>query len=120
MTDPEERTVGVDVGRLDVSGLLSMLPPDFHCDKASLPRQLQAIDFAGQSDYMSTHQLFLTARTLCLLVVDISVYQADHYNVAVQPWLDSLESRLGGCTDVMVLMLRCAVPYTMLGGVYPC
>lgn len=61
-------------------------------------------DFAGHSDYYSTHQLFLTSGALHLLVVDLKLFLEDAASRAgsVYKWLDALLCRVPGSTVLLV------------------
>ena len=90
----DDRTKGVDV---------HMSTPV----KASRMAQLEMVfwDFAGHSDYYSTHQLFLSKGALYLLVVDIKRFAEEPLESRgdlIFVWLDALLSRVPGCNLLVV------------------
>lgn len=89
----EDRTRGVD---LHIE----------HPWKPNPAEQLELVfwDFAGHSDYYSTHQLFLTSGAIHLLVVDLNIFVEDAASRAgsVYKWLDALLCRVPGSTVLLV------------------
>ncbi|XP_076447984.1 leucine-rich repeat serine/threonine-protein kinase 2-like [Babylonia areolata] len=57
-------------------------------------------DFAGQEDFYSTHQCFLSNRTVYLVVYDISlgIEEVDR----LKPWLANIHARAPGCPVIIV------------------
>ena len=89
----DDRTKGVDV----------------HVDKPLKPdaeRKLELIfwDFAGHSEYSSSHQLFLSKGALNLLVVDLKMFSDEPLarGELVDVWLDALECRVPGSNILVV------------------
>jgi Ran GTPase-activating protein (RanGAP) involved in mRNA processing and transport len=95
------RTVGIDQLRWvpDPALVRALTPPgkDF--------RELSVIacDFAGQKEYLVTHQLFMTRRAVYALVVDLSTPGfADKLHELVDPWLESVQSNTPGSRVVLI------------------
>ncbi|CAG5133130.1 unnamed protein product, partial [Candidula unifasciata] len=61
---------------------------------------LNTWDFAGQEDFYSTHQCFLSNRTLYLVVYDISM-GTDEID-KLKPWLSNIHARAPGCPVIVV------------------
>ncbi|XP_025107353.1 leucine-rich repeat serine/threonine-protein kinase 2-like isoform X2 [Pomacea canaliculata] len=61
---------------------------------------LSTWDFAGQEDFYSTHQCFLSNRTLYLGVYDISL-GTDEVD-RLKPWLANIHARAPGCPVIIV------------------
>lgn len=82
---------------------------DVHIERPWKPDTKSALelvfwDFAGHSNYYSTHQLFLTKGALYLLVVDLNLFSKDstsRYDT-VYMWLDALLCRVPGSGVVVV------------------
>ncbi|CAM9300333.1 unnamed protein product [Sphacelaria rigidula] len=91
-TAESERTRGVDVH-------IQPWRPN-----STEPLEVLMWDFAGHSEYYSTHQIYLTSGALQLLVVDLLKFQNDisHRGEAVYTWLDVLLCRLPGCAVLVV------------------
>ncbi|CAM9351083.1 unnamed protein product [Chrysoparadoxa australica] len=66
------------------------------------PLEVSFWDFAGQELYYAYHQLFITAGTLCLLVVDLSSTAKGSGHDSVMQWVDTLLARVPGCCVVLV------------------
>jgi len=99
----KDRTIGTGNGMLSVGDLIKLSHNKALLDEQSeLPQYFKVVDFAGQEDYLTTHHLFLSAKAFCLLVVDIERYTPERFRPDVQVWLETLESRLGGSTEVLV------------------
>ena len=62
------------------------------------PLQLCAWDYAGQEEYLATHQFFLSSRSLHLLVFDLSNMQLPR----LVAWVESLQSRAPGSKLILV------------------
>lgn len=93
LCDEDDRTKGVDV----------------HVSKPCKPdaaRSLELIfwDFAGHSEYYSTHQIFLSKGALHLLVVNLRRFSEEPSvrNELVDMWLDVLQCRVPG-SHVLVI-----------------
>lgn len=91
----DKRTIGVEV--------TEWTPRD------DLPLSVSLWDFAGQSDYFTSHQIFLTEGALFLLVVDLFELKrdADSRGVAdprgaIFRWLDALHDRVPGAVVALV------------------
>ncbi|GFO07401.1 leucine-rich repeat serine/threonine-protein kinase 2, partial [Plakobranchus ocellatus] len=61
---------------------------------------LNTWDFAGQEDFYSTHQCFLSNRTLYLVVYDISM-GTDEID-KLKPWLSNIHARAPNCPVIVV------------------
>ncbi|KAH9504825.1 hypothetical protein Btru_062039 [Bulinus truncatus] len=61
---------------------------------------LNTWDFAGQEDFYSTHQCFLSNRTVYLVVYDISL-GTDEID-KLKPWLSNIHARAPGCPVIVV------------------
>ncbi|XP_035828110.1 leucine-rich repeat serine/threonine-protein kinase 2 isoform X2 [Aplysia californica] len=61
---------------------------------------LNTWDFAGQEDFYSTHQCFLSNRTLYLVVYDISMGTEEIDKL--KPWLSNIHARAPGCPVIVV------------------
>ncbi|XP_055882524.1 leucine-rich repeat serine/threonine-protein kinase 2-like isoform X3 [Biomphalaria glabrata] len=61
---------------------------------------LNTWDFAGQEDFYSTHQCFLSNRTVYLAVYDISL-GLDEID-KLKPWLSNIHARAPGCPVIVV------------------
>ena len=61
-------------------------------------------DYAGHSEYYSTHQVFLSKGALHLLVVDIKRFsdEASARGELVDVWLDALQCRVPGSSVLVV------------------
>nr|KAG5687425.1 hypothetical protein BaRGS_019824 [Batillaria attramentaria] len=66
----------------------------------SVTYTLSTWDFAGQEDFYSTHQCFLTNRTLYLVVYDISLGMEEVEKL--KPWLSNIQARAPGCPVIIV------------------
>lgn len=93
LCEEDERTKGVDV----------------HVSKPCKPDAAQSLelifwDFAGHSEYYSTHQIFLSKGALHLLVVDLKRFSEEPSakNELVDMWLDALQCRVPG-SHVLVI-----------------
>lgn len=91
---PDERTIGVEV--------TEWKPRD------DLALSVSLWDFAGQSDYYASHQIFLTKGALFVLVVDLFELATctregvDDPRGAIFRWLDILHERVPGADVVLV------------------
>ncbi|CAM9585483.1 unnamed protein product [Scytosiphon promiscuus] len=96
---PADRTVGIEI------------TPDWKpC--GSVPLQVSIWDFAGQADYYSSHQLFLTKGALYLLVVDLRAFSKEMLESGVDNftdphgriywWLEMLYMRVPGAAIALV------------------
>eukprot|EP00752_Nemacystus_decipiens_P013381 g11847.t1 len=96
---PPDRTVGIEI------------TPDWRpVDEGRL--QVSVWDFAGQEDYYSSHQLFLTKGALFLLVVDLRTFYdevrqsgVDNFNDRhgrIYWWLEMLHMRVPGAALALV------------------
>jgi len=118
----KQRTVGTETSSLTIDRLCSF------SDLAqgllrNTPQSLHVVDFAGQEDYLSTHHLFLTAQAFCLLVVDMERYTAGRFRPDVEVWLETLETRLGGATVLLVSesrLVKNRLTCSNKGCMYPC
>ncbi|CAM9466296.1 unnamed protein product, partial [Hapterophycus canaliculatus] len=89
----EKRTVGVEVTEWK--------------PREELPLSVSLWDFAGQSEYYSSHQIFLTRGALFLLVVDVFELSRDPPGLAdprgaIFRWLDILHDRVPGAVVGLV------------------
>lgn len=93
LCDEDDRTKGVDV-HLD-----ERCKPD-----ASGKLELVFWDFAGHSEYHSTHQLFLSEGALHLLVVDLKRFSENprERGDLVGIWLDALQCRVPGAKVLVI------------------
>ncbi|XP_059152219.1 leucine-rich repeat serine/threonine-protein kinase 2-like [Physella acuta] len=66
----------------------------------SVTYTLNTWDFAGQEDFYSTHQCFLSNRTLYLVVYDISMGTEEIDKL--KPWLSNIHARAPGCPVIVV------------------
>ncbi|XP_070193267.1 leucine-rich repeat serine/threonine-protein kinase 2-like isoform X2 [Littorina saxatilis] len=66
----------------------------------SVTYTLSTWDFAGQEDFYSTHQCFLSNRTLYLVVYDISLGTEEVDKL--KPWLANIHARAPGCPVIIV------------------
>lgn len=94
---PDKRTIGVEV--------TDWTPRD------DLPLSVSLWDFAGQADYYSSHQIFLTKGALFILVVDLFKLVSDATSRREGPadpcgaifrWLDILHQRVPGAAVALV------------------
>eukprot|EP00939_MAST-03C_sp_MAST-3C-sp1_P001128 g1128.t1 len=88
----DRATIGIDVREMT-------------CDKATL----SLWDFGGQEEYYQTHALFLTSRSIYLLVVDIAAYDPqspEHFTVHVQQWVDKLRAKIHGAVEITVVATK--------------
>ncbi len=92
-----DRTVGIEI------------TPDWRPSGDTL--QVSVWDFAGQADYYTSHQLFLTKGALFLLVVDLHAFSQEvrsGVNNYTDPrgriywWLEMLQMRVPGAALVLV------------------
>lgn len=93
LCDEDDRTKGVDV----------------HLDEPCKPDDLGKLelvfwDFAGHSEYYSTHQLFLSEGALHLLVVDLKRFSENpsERGDLVGIWLDALQCRVPGAKVLVI------------------
>ncbi|CAN0462149.1 unnamed protein product, partial [Scytosiphon promiscuus] len=93
-----DRTVGIEI------------TPDWRPLDAG-PLQVSVWDFAGQADYYSSHQLFLTKGSLFLLVVDLRAFSmeveggVDNFTDPrgrIYWWLEMLQMRVPGAAVALV------------------
>ena len=96
--DGPDRTVGIEI------------TPDWRPSDGGL-LQVSIWDFAGQADYYSSHQLFLTKGAMFLLVVDLYEFAKDlqhgpdnftDSNGRIYWWLEMLYMRVPGAAVVLV------------------
>ncbi|CAN0014690.1 unnamed protein product [Pylaiella littoralis] len=94
----DDRTVGIEI------------TPDWRPLDAG-PLQISIWDFAGQADYYSSHQLFLTEGALFLLVVDLYAFSnevqsgVDNFtdpHGRIYWWLEMLHMRVPGAAIALV------------------
>lgn len=94
----DDRTVGIEI------------TPDWRPLDAGL-LQISIWDFAGQADYYSSHQLFLTEGALFLLVVDLYAFSnevqsgVDNFtdpHGRIYWWLEMLHMRVPGAAIALV------------------
>ncbi|CAM9909050.1 unnamed protein product [Ectocarpus sp. 12 AP-2014] len=92
-----DRTVGIEI--------TNWRPAD------NVPLQISVWDFAGQADYYSSHQLFLTKGALFLLVVDLHAFSkemgsgVDNFTDPrrrIYWWLEMLHMRVPGAAIALV------------------
>ncbi|XP_066267700.1 malignant fibrous histiocytoma-amplified sequence 1 homolog [Branchiostoma lanceolatum] len=85
LTKPEERTHGIEIAELHLSAPNT---PDI---------TLSVWDFAGQETYYITHQFFLSAKALMLLIVNLETYKydSDSFELACGKWLENMIARVG-------------------------
>ena len=64
-------------------------------------------DFGGQEDYYQTHSLFLSKRSLFILVVDINAYDCtqNHFTKHLQRWLDAIQAKVPNA-DVKIVLTK--------------
>lgn len=76
-----------------------------HKCKLSDGRMVQANiwDFGGQEILDSMHRMFLTERTLYVLVLDARTVRDDTKDTSVQKWLRSIRSAAGDCPLLIVI-----------------
>ncbi|CAN0179506.1 unnamed protein product [Scytosiphon promiscuus] len=96
---PVDRTVGIEI------------TPDWK-PFGSAPLQVSIWDFAGQADYYSSHQLFLTKGALFLLVVNLRAFFEEMLESGVDNftdpsgriywWLEMLHMRVPGAAIALV------------------
>ena len=67
---------------------------------------IKFVDFAGQVDYATTHQLFMSSRVVCMLVVDLPAYEPVQFKDDAQRWIEMLETRVGGQLSVLVVCTK--------------
>lgn len=84
-------TQGIDIHKIEIRKKIFNPPPAFI---------FRVWDFAGQEDYYATHQCFLSARSLYLLIWDLTDGERGVW--ALKPWLDNLVMRVPGCTVIIV------------------
>lgn len=92
---PDKRTIGIE---------LTEWKP-----REDLPLAVSLWDFAGQSDYYASHQIFLTEGALFILVVDLFKLGKDEMCAgtsdprgAIFRWLDILHERVPGAVVALV------------------
>ncbi|XP_078614609.1 uncharacterized protein LOC144883820 [Branchiostoma floridae x Branchiostoma japonicum] len=83
LTKPEERTHGIEIADLQLSAPNT---PDI---------TLSVWDFAGQETYYITHQFFLSAKALILLVVNLEEYDSASFNSACGDWMENMIAKVG-------------------------
>ena len=69
--------------------------------------ELNVLDFAGQDLYQATHQLFLSPRTVQMIVWDASKEQVARQ---IEPWLVSLQAHVPGSSILLVATHTDKVP----------
>ncbi|XP_066268040.1 malignant fibrous histiocytoma-amplified sequence 1 homolog [Branchiostoma lanceolatum] len=85
LTKPGERTHGIEIAEFPLSA------PD------TPDRMLSVWDFAGQDIYYITHQFFLSAKALMLLVVNLEEYKCDSvsFNGKCGKWMKNMVAKVG-------------------------
>ncbi|XP_078612795.1 uncharacterized protein LOC144882687 [Branchiostoma floridae x Branchiostoma japonicum] len=83
LTKPEERTHGVEITELHLS-----VPNNPNIT-------LSVWDFAGQETYYITHQFFLSAKALMLLVVNLEKYDSASFNSTCGDWMENMIAKVG-------------------------
>uniref|UniRef100_A0A7S2R879 Roc domain-containing protein n=1 Tax=Mucochytrium quahogii TaxID=96639 RepID=A0A7S2R879_9STRA len=87
-TEQEERTFGVDIH--------ACVLPTVAGSDVDKPQELTLWDFAGQDVFYRTHQVFLSQRTLYILVWDITNYSVVEIDRTVCFWVYSVQARVPG------------------------
>lgn len=95
LCDEDDRTKDVDVN------VGNPFKPD-----AARKLELVFWDFAGHSEYYSTHQIFLSKGALHLLFMDIERFSKEPSasSESVDVWLDALQSRVPGSSVLVIAM----------------
>ncbi|XP_019639698.1 PREDICTED: malignant fibrous histiocytoma-amplified sequence 1 homolog [Branchiostoma belcheri] len=91
LTKPEERTHGIDIAELLLSAPNT---PDI---------TLSVWDFAGQETYYITHQFFLSAKALVLLIVDLKKYDSVIFDSTCGKWLENMIAKVGNPVVIPVV-----------------
>ena len=86
-----DSTIGIDAASEQVVAAFHQLAPPAN---ASEKVDLSIYDFAGQLEYLSTHQFFIsTARTVALILIDVSL-PVDQQKRHLDHWLGMLCSQM--------------------------
>ncbi|XP_019639098.1 PREDICTED: malignant fibrous histiocytoma-amplified sequence 1 homolog, partial [Branchiostoma belcheri] len=88
-TKPEERTPGIEITELRISDMTFSM-----------------WDFAGQEIYYITHQFFLSAKALMLLVVNLEKYKCDSaasFSSSCGEWMKNLIAKVGNPVVIPVV-----------------
>ncbi|GBG32567.1 Leucine-rich repeat serine/threonine-protein kinase 2 [Hondaea fermentalgiana] len=91
-TKSEDRAFGVDIHSFELRG----------GTQNDQVETLDMWDFAGQSVYYRTHQIFLSRRTLYLLVWDVSKHQQAQIDMEVCFWVYSVQARIPGAVILII------------------
>ena len=72
------------------------------------PTQITFWDFAGQEEYYTPHQIFLSKRALYLLVIDIVTLLNDEtaMHLQVQQWVAAIESKVRSRNRFVIMHAR--------------
>ncbi len=94
LPEEDKTTRGIDIQRLEFNIK----------DHESKPRKFyyHIWDFGGQQIYQTTHQFFLTHRSLYVLVMDTSNDSVGNHDTAVNYWLQAVEL-LGGSSPLLLV-----------------
>jgi len=84
VTAKEDRTFGVDISKFELE------------TGEDETQSLTIWDFAGQDVYYRSHQLFLSPRTLYLLVWDVTKFSTTEIDSEVMFWIYSVQARVPG------------------------
>ncbi|CAM9092024.1 unnamed protein product [Laminaria digitata] len=98
LPEPEERTIGVEIRDIKLGS-----SPATGGRLPNVALDVSLWDFAGQRAYYDTHQMFLTAGALFILVVDLYAYSVKKSpEDALEQWLDILQSRVPGAVVLLL------------------
>ncbi|CAK9004495.1 Plant intracellular Ras-group-related LRR protein 4 [Durusdinium trenchii] len=102
----EDRTFGVDIRECELA------PPQEpnNSGSAEEPQKLTIWDFAGEDVYYHTHQLFLSRRSLYLLVWDINKHSIAEMDAEVCFWVYSVQARVPGAVIQIIASKTDQVP----------
>src|SRR5207245_2441332 len=95
-----------------------LIVPDWRPRVGDLPVGLRVWDFGGQHILHGTHEMFLTQRSVCLLVVDVTqvagvdsqVADPDRDGNRLAYWLKMIKHSIGPDAQVIVVITQCDRP----------
>ncbi|XP_078614613.1 uncharacterized protein LOC144883821 isoform X2 [Branchiostoma floridae x Branchiostoma japonicum] len=91
LTKPEERTHGIEIAEL-------------HLSVPNTPGITVSVwDFAGQEIYYITHQFFLSAKALILLIMNLEEYESARFYSTCGNWVENIIAKVGNPVIIPVV-----------------
>jgi GTPase SAR1 family protein len=94
-------------GRRKVTHDIMIMRPKWTLTLGGVEVSLRVWDFGGQHVLIGTHEMFLTERSLCLLVLDVNRTAAEN---RLDHWLKMIGYWMGSHTPVVVVVTKCDEP----------